>query len=187
VRLRELMRDAPAGVHLRHKAFLLRPEDNPVAQFSAYQLQHRQAARQMTGLEFHLPQVGAAYPRSSLPALEAAKWVEALHPERFLTFDLALFQAFFAETRDISDPAVLVEVAHSAGIPGAGLEEALTAGSYRAAVWSDHREAMELGVNSIPTVRIGEAVISGAVPFGEYRAALTEALARGRTGGPETV
>lgn len=172
------MRDASPRVRLRHKAFLLRPEDNPGAQFTAYHLQHRQAARQLTGLEFDLPQVGAVYPRSSMPALEAAKWVEAEHPDQFLSFDLAVFQAFFAETRNIGDPEVLVDIAHSVGIPVAGLREALDRRTYENAVWKDHLEAMKLEVHSIPTVLIGGQVISGAVPIGEYHNALKVALQR---------
>jgi predicted DsbA family dithiol-disulfide isomerase len=176
VRLRELLRDAHPGVTLHHKAFLLRPEENPQARFTAYHLQHRQAARQLTGLEFRVPQVGDPYPRSSLPALAAAKWVAARDPERFSLFDLALFEAFFGETKDIGDPEVLAEVARSVGISDPGLREALRDRTYEDAVWNDHREAMERDIHSIPTVVIGDTVISGAVPIGEYRTALQAEL-----------
>jgi len=51
---------------------------------------------------FHLPAAGDRYPRSSLPALEAATWVRESHPVLFPAFDLALFEAFFGRTEDIS-------------------------------------------------------------------------------------
>lgn len=176
------MRDVHPGVTLRHKAFLLRPEENPQARFTAYQLQHRQAARQLTGLEFHVPLVGDPYPRSSFPALEAAKWVEARDPERFSLFDLAVFEAFFGKTQDIGDPEVLAEIAQSVGIANQGLREALRDRTYEDAVWNDHREAMVRDIHSIPTVVIGDAVISGAVPIGEYRTALQAELRKREAG-----
>ena len=180
MRLRQLKERYPGRVALAHRAFLLRPEDR-TQQFTEYHLQHRRAAKRLTGLPFDLPAVGDAYPRSSFSALEAAKWVERHHPERFEEYDLSLFEAFFAETRDISSAAVLADLAQRLDLPGAALAEALRAGELREAVWADHREAMEVGVTSIPTVVMGGYGISGAVPYEEYAQA-AERLLGGPTG-----
>ncbi len=167
MRLRRLQQEFPRPLALAHKAFLLLPEDRP-RQFTAYHLQHRQAARQMTGLPYDLPPVGTPYPLSSTWALEAAKWVEQNYPERFDRFDLALFEAFFEKTLDISSVEVLTQLAAEQGLPGGDLAAALQAHRYREAVWTDYREALEMGITGIPTVLIGDYAISGAVPYEQY-------------------
>lgn len=175
MRLRELLRHAPAHVRLEHRAFLLRPDDQD-REFTPYQLQHREAARRLTGLDFRIPEAGAPYPRSSFPALEAAKWVEAHFPDRFLLFDLSIFEAFFARTEDISSSNVLSDIARGVGVPPDGLSGALAARTYRDAVLRDHREALERGVTAIPTVDLGGRALSGAAPYADYATALEAAL-----------
>ncbi len=175
MRLRQLNEQYPGRITLAYRAFLLRPEDK-TRHFTEYHLQHRRAARQLTGLPFGLPAVGDPYPRSSFPALEAAKWVERRHPHQFEAFDLSLFEAFFAETRDISSPEVLADLAERLDLSGAALTEALRGGEFREAVWSDHQEAMEAGITGIPTVLMGGYAISGAVPFEEYARAAERLL-----------
>ena len=162
-------------VELVHRAFILREEDQE-RQFTAYQLQHRNAARELTGLSFDLPAVGAPYPRSSMAALEAAEWVKQHQPERFDAYDLALYEAFFRDTRDISDPEVLVDLAWQAGVRPEGLADAVRAQILAETVWAQYWEALNRGVRSIPTVFIGERAISGAVPYEEYAQAAREAL-----------
>jgi predicted DsbA family dithiol-disulfide isomerase len=162
-------------VEFVHRAFILREEDQE-QHFTEYHLRHRRAARELTGLPIDLPRVGDPYPSSSLPALEAAEWVRQHRPDRFDGFDLALYEAFFRETRDISSSEVLAELAEQAGIPGGELSEAVRDRRMREAVWSHYREALERGVRSIPTVVIGDEVISGAVPYVEYAAAGRKAL-----------
>ncbi|MDQ2730515.1 MAG: DsbA family protein [Armatimonadota bacterium] len=167
VRLRKLVEVHPGQINLEHRAFLLRPDEKPTV-FTAYHLQHRASAAARTGLPFHFPQIGDRYPRSSWPALEAAKWVRDHHPEAFDAFDLALFAAFFERTEDISSPAVLTAVVESVGVPGDGLTEALETRQYRDWVMADHALAQDFQINSIPTVTSGGYEVSGAVPYEEY-------------------
>jgi predicted DsbA family dithiol-disulfide isomerase len=165
VRLRQLSLEY--GIEVVHKAFVLRPEEQANPTFTDYHLQHRSAARIRTGLPYGMPRVGAPYPRSSMPALEASKWVEKHEPERFEAFDQGLFRAFFEESRDIGDPEVLREIAREAEVGQAGaMIEALE--SVREDVARDHQEAMMAGITAIPAVRIGRHLISGAVPYETY-------------------
>ena len=167
MRLRQLTEQFRDRVEITHRAFILLAEDQKRT-FTPYYLQHRRAARQMTGLPYDLPPVGAHYPLSSMASLEASKWVEANHPEQFRAYDLALYEAFFQHTRDISDTTVLVELAQAQGLPGEALAEALGAHAFREAVWADHRAALEAAVTSIPTVVMGPYAVSGAVPYEDY-------------------
>lgn len=178
MRLRQLQQELGIPVALDHRAFLLRPEEQERT-FTDYHLRHRRAARELTGLPFDLPRVGDRYPQSSLPALEAAAWVKRHAPERLPEFDQAVFEAFFRECRDISSPEVLGDLAAGAGLDRQALAAALVAQRDRAGVWAEYEEALRLGINSIPTVRIGAAWISGAVPYAEYLRAAQAALADG--------
>lgn len=154
-------------VEIQHRAFLLLPADEDRS-FTEYHLRHRRAARELTGMPFHLPDVGAPYPRSSLPALQAAAWVQEHHPDCFDAFDLSVYEAFFRETRDISDAAVLGDLAESLGLDPEGPARAVAEGGYRSRVFAQYEESVRAGVNGIPTVRIGGAQIAGAVPYEEY-------------------
>src|SRR5207249_4449307 len=102
------------------------------------------------------------------PALEASKWVEIHQPDRFEDFDLALFEAFFEQSRDISDPDILSLVAQAVGADGEALRQALATEDIREAVWEDHRTALEQGVTGIPNVTLDRYSISGAVPYEDY-------------------
>lgn len=166
MRLRQLRQSH--GVAVVARAFLLRPEENPQATFTDYHLQHRFAARLRTGLPYHMPQVGDRYPRSSWPALEAARWVARHAPAAFDAFDLALFEGFFQHTRDISDPTVLEDVARSCGIAPSGLAEALAARTHGGEVEVDHAAATRRGIQAVPTALFGDVAVSGAVEYEVY-------------------
>jgi predicted DsbA family dithiol-disulfide isomerase len=175
VRLRQLQRELGVPVELVHRAFILRGEEQERT-FTEYHLRHRSAARELTGLAFDLPQVGDRYPRSSFPALEAAEWVKQQHPDRFAAFDLALYEAFFQDTRDISDPSVLGSLVEELSLDRTALEQALRTGQFRGAILREYDEALQRGITSIPTVLIGSTSISGAVPYEEYRQAVHRVL-----------
>ncbi len=167
------------------RAFILRPDERPNPVFTAYHLSHREAARTQDAdaPHFDLPREGSPYPRSSLPALEAAKWVEAHAPEAYAAYDLALLKAFFGRSEDISDPERLVAIGEAVGLSPAGLREALAAQVHRQAVFEDHAMATEQwGIHGVPAVLVpGLPPIIGAVPYAHYQQAVLQAL---RGGGP---
>lgn len=165
----------------QYRAFILIAQDDPQARFTEYHRTHRRAAAAQAddAPPFDLPPVGAPYPASSLPALEAACWVRRHRPDRFPAFDLALYRAFFGATRDVGDAGVLAGIA--AEILGGNTGElaaALRAGSMRAAVLAEHREAVERwGIRGVPAVIVGDAApVVGAVPYAHYRAAVLAEL-----------
>ena len=159
-------------------------EDRSDRTFTDYHRAHRDAARRQDedAPAFQLPQVGARYPRSSLPALEAAAWARECHPASFPDFDQALFEAFFERTEDISDPAVLARITTAVGLGPAALDEALAGQAYRRIVLQEHLEASDRGIHGVPAVLIaGQDPIIGAVPYAALRQAVEDGLAR--TGG----
>ncbi len=165
------------------RSFVLIPEERGDRVFTDYHRMHRRAAGEQDAdaPRFDIPAAGTRYPRSSLPALAAALWVRETRPERFQAFDLAVFEAFLASSRDISDPEVLAAVAESVGLDGRALRAALGDERLRGRVMEEHLEAVRAGLHAIPAVLIpGRAPVVGAVPYAELHRVVQAALpARG--------
>jgi predicted DsbA family dithiol-disulfide isomerase len=155
-------------------------EDRPDRTFTDYHRVHRHAAGAQDAdvPRFQIPAMGDRYPRSSLPALEAATWAREEHPGVFEAFDLALFEAFFGRTEDISDTRVLGRIGASVGLDASALSEALGTGRYRPRVYAEYLEAANQGIHGIPTILIpGQVPIVGAVPYGDLTRAVERAFA----------
>lgn len=175
VGLRDLRDCRPGMIQLEHRSYLLLPE-GAARTFTEYHVEHRRAAWKMSGLPYDLPPVGTPYPTSSLPALSAARWVQHEYPEHFDEFDLTLYDAFFRQTADISDPEVLADLAAQVGFPAERLRAAVEEGEFDGRVLAEYQDALALGITTVPTVLIGEEVLVGAVPMGAYEQALERAL-----------
>jgi predicted DsbA family dithiol-disulfide isomerase len=96
-------------------------------------------------------------------AQELGKWAdtqpggEALHD--------ALFRAYFVDARDISQPAVLLEIAERVGLPVDGAREVLERRTFKAAVDADWALSRRYGVTGVPTFVVGRQGVVGAQPY----------------------
>jgi predicted DsbA family dithiol-disulfide isomerase len=189
VRLRIIQREFQDSIEVIEKFFPLRRGVENHAEFTEYIIEHRHAASEQLKTDaevtdppaFSIPPLGARYPRSSMPALEAAAFVQRNYPDRFDAFDLALFQGFFTRTEDISNIDFLVRLAFDYNISMETLREALESREFKETVMKDFRVATEeFGVTGIPTVILPDQFpIVGAVPTSQYREAVQRAI-RGR-------
>ncbi len=169
---------------MQHLSFLLRPEERSGRTFAEYQRAGRRAAAEQDSdsPQFHIPAAGDPYPRGSFPALEAAAWVRAEHPQAFSAFDLALFEAFFGRSEDISDPQVLERLAISVGLDGKALTAGVSTGHYRPVVLEEHTEATDQGIHGVPTLLIpGQPPLVGALSYPHLKGVVEQAL----SGGPQ--
>lgn len=158
---------------------MLVPEERSDRTFRDYHRAHRDAAARQDedAPRFQIPDAGHPYPRYSLPALEAGTWVRDAHPDRFPDFDLAIFEAFFGRTEDISDLDVLRRLADRCGLDGAALAEAIREARCRTRVLTEYHEALALGIRGVPAIAMaGRAPIVGAVPYRDLRRAIEDAL-----------
>ncbi len=87
------------------------------------------------------------WPATTIPALELAAAAYAQDAATGLAVSLALRTALFEDGRDISDPAVLAEIARDHGV---------TAGDMRAAVEADYADGRERGVSGSPHFWVGD-------------------------------
>ena len=96
-------------------------------------------------------------------AQELAKWGESFPQGDAL--NLKLFEAYFAEGRNLAEPEVLLDVAKVAGLPLETAEEVIRQRSFRDAVDTDWKRAHELGVTGVPTFVSGNRRLVGAQPY----------------------
>ena len=96
-------------------------------------------------------------------AQELGKWAdtqpggEALHD--------ALFRAYFVEARDISQPAVLLEIAEQVGLSADGARDVLEKRTFREAIDRDWELSRRIGVTGVPTFVAGRYGVVGAQPY----------------------
>lgn len=91
----------------------------------------------------------------------------------------ALFNAYFEQGLNISDPVVLADAAAAAGLDRAAAEVVLTRGDFAAQVHDDEIEWRSEGIASVPTMVIDrEFVINGAQAPDRIERALRKLVAR---------
>lgn len=183
--LERLAREYGDRLRIAWMAYELRPEPVPTLDPNADYLRTvwDQAVYPMAadrGLVLHLPPV---QPRSRRAHVAAAF---ARDQGRFDAMHVRLFQAFFADGRDLNDPAVLVDVGAAAGLNPDQLKTALDSGPYIEQVRRDQAAAVALGIDAVPTVLVdvptaaGVSVpapavrVRGAQPYERVRAAVEQ-------------
>ena len=167
---------------LEERAFPLRPVPDPSAKFKGT---YREAGwkrchAMSAGDAVFTPWPHDDYPNWSLPALEAAKCVGLQgDPAVDDRLHVALFEAFFTKSRNISKPDEVIAIVAAAGTDMARFRADYEGGAGRAAVLHDYRTAIEEdGVQGIPTVIVpetGERVV-GLTDLETYRRVVKEAV-----------
>ncbi len=105
-------------------------------------------------------------------------WAAAEAPERQLPLKRALLVANFSEGRDISDRAVLAEVAAGVGLDAERAGAVLAGGEFADAVRDAEKFFQGLGISSVPAVIVERKhLISGGQPPEVFERALREIAA----------
>lgn len=84
----------------------------------AYSIHDFQRSARLYGVPFRMP---ATFPVNSLMAARVYYWLEATNPGMARPFARAVYAAYFADNRDISDREVVLDVAAKLGIDRAAL------------------------------------------------------------------
>ena len=180
VRLRGILPDFGDSVAVHWRGFPLLPHHLPGNRVSPCSVQGRARAAEAESACGITPWSGDGYPTSSLPALEAARCAARQCAEAFDGFDMALFRAFFSESRDISDRDVLLGLADGVGLDTRRLAWDMQSGVERQALLEEYHVArdeyssMALGIPF--TVINGSYPLTGALPADMYRHAVQRAL-----------
>ena len=96
-------------------------------------------------------------------AQELGKWAET-QPGGKAIHD-AMFRAYFVETRDISQPTVLLDIVERVGLPVKGAREVLDKRTFKDAVDADWELSRRYGVTGVPTFVAGRYGVVGAQPY----------------------
>ena len=106
---------------------------------------------------------------SALLLAEAVRW---LAPEAFERLHKRLFEAYFAERRNIGDRDVLRAIADECGIAAQVVDQAWSDPVYEKRLRDQFWRAAQIGVQGVPAFLFGRYIVSGAVPAETlYRAA----------------
>jgi predicted DsbA family dithiol-disulfide isomerase len=100
---------------------------------------------------------------NSRRAQELGKWAEALGKGG--EFHKTVFQAYFADGRNIADISVLKEIAEKLGLDGQMAEQALAERTFKAAVDRDWEYSRTCGITAVPTFMIEGRKVIGAQPY----------------------
>jgi predicted DsbA family dithiol-disulfide isomerase len=114
--------------------------------------------------------------RRALELGEAAR-AEGVHP----AYHDAVMDAYWRDSRDISDPDVLRELATTSGVSPEGIARALDDGGFADAVDASTAVAQQAGIMAVPAFVIERAVlVSGAQPHAVFEGAVETARQRRR-------
>ncbi|MNN33083.1 DSBA-like thioredoxin domain protein [compost metagenome] len=86
------------------------------------------------------------------PASRALVALRSLAADRVWPLVQAIQQAFYVEGRDVTRPAVLVELAEQLGVPRQAFAAAFDSAAQRAATQADFAWAQNLGIAGFPTL-----------------------------------
>jgi predicted DsbA family dithiol-disulfide isomerase len=185
VRIEKLKREF--GVEVRWVMFPLHPDTPPQGRSMADvyagrgidpDAAHERMKRLMDAEG--LPYGRRTHSYNSRLAQELGKWAdtqeggEALHD--------ALYRAYFVETRNISDPEVLLDVVASAGLSVEAAREVLQTRSFKDAVDADWMKSQQYGVTGIPTFVAGGYGVVGAQPYETLEEFMSQVIARTGSG-----
>ena len=110
-------------------------------------------------------------------AQELGKWAdtqpggEAIHD--------ALFRAYFVAARDISQPAVLLDIAQRVGLSVDGACEVLEQRTFKEAVDADWALSRQYGITGVPTFVAGRYGVVGAQPYAALEQLVRKAASPG--------
>lgn len=109
------------------------------------------------------------------------RWaLEAHGPKAQTALKLALFRAHFQQRRNVSDPAVLLDLAEGEGLDRAGAEAALADDRLAGKVVWEEERGHDMNITGVPAMIVNQRLmIPGAQGPETYVAALRQAVQRG--------
>jgi len=106
----------------------------------------------------------------SRPAQAVSLHVKESEPyETWLAFDEAVFEALWADGRDIGDADVLADCAEAAGLDASVVDAALDDEAFLARLDEQFDAARRQGITGVPTFAYGDHAARGAVPPAQLR------------------
>ena len=188
VRLHRIEEEFAPDVRIEWRSYLLRPNPSgrrDLEKFRGYTQSWLRPAAEPDAGEFRVWEGDAGPPSHSVPPHLVAKAAAAHGEDAFRRIHLRLMRAYFAENRDITDDAVLLDLWREQGLPEADFERRREPALLEQ-VLDEHASAQEAGATGVPAVQLqgNPAIIVGAHPLELYRRWMTRLLAAGEAQEP---
>lgn len=169
VRLRAVERERAGQLVLRWQSWLLRPRPatrRDLDAFRAYTQSWLRPAAETDAGRFRPWASDAGPPSHSVPPHLVAKAAAQLGPEAFHRMHERLLEAYFHESRDITDDATLRALWAEADLPAGDFARREDPALLRE-VLAEHDEGVALGISGVPTLRVEgrDALVMGAHPI----------------------
>lgn len=183
VRLARLEGELAPRVEVVWQSYLLRPvatgERDP-EKFRAYTEGWLRPAAEPDAGTFRAWSGEAPPPTHSLPPHRVARAAAAFGKDAFERMHARLFRAYFAENRDVSDRATLLDLWKEIGLDESGFAVSDDPVIERE-ILREYQQAVSDGVHGVPAVRIepNEIATVGAHPTEVYRRWFLKRLAEG--------
>ena len=110
------------------------------------------------------------YTPNTLYSLEATEYAQ--QQGKFMEFHHAAYKAFWEDRKDIGQIEALVEIGKGVGLDGNDMARSLEQGEYSQTVIAQYREALQYGINGIPTFLVGNLLFTGAHPYPIFKQAI---------------
>ena len=111
---------------------------------------------------------------NTLYSLEATEYAQ--QHGKFMEFHHAAYKAFWEDRQDIGQAEVLATIASGVGLDGNDMIQQLEAQTYASTVMEQYREALQYGINGIPTFLVGNLMFTGAHPYNIFKTAIERYL-----------
>lgn len=171
VRLERLCQEEP-DVTVEWRSYLLRPRPavgRDLERFRAYTRSWERPAAEPDAGSFRTWASDQGPPSHSVPAHRVAKAAAAVGPDAFRAVHAALLRAYFRDSRDVSDDAVLRAIWSEEGLSEADFARR-EAPAVLERILAEHAEAVACGATGVPAVRLAdrETAVTGALPYETY-------------------
>ena len=146
-------------------------------------LHHWQQVHERTGQAFHFEHaLPEDFVYDTEPASRAVVTIGGLDPALVFPLFKAIQTAFYAEGRDVTQPAVLADLAAELGTDAAAFLRAFDSDTARARTQAHFRQARQAGVRGFPSLILQQGerldhVADGCLPLEKVRAELDRLLA----------
>lgn len=128
---------------------------------SSYAKRDFERSARYAGVPYRQP---SKFPIASLAAKRSVVWLQQHKPDLVAPFIHAVYRAFFVDDRDISDAAVIGEIAREVGIDPAELATGAQQPETKERLKAQVDRAIELGIFGAPTI-----IVDGEVFWGNDR------------------
>ncbi len=118
-----------------------------------------------------LPFTARTMTYNSRRAQELGKWAEIMGQGE--AFHRAVFEAYFAQGRNIAQADVLMDLATAVGLDPVAAQAVLKEDRYKSAVDEDWQRCYEMGIRAVPTFFMNGRLLVGAQPYDAIKSLVT--------------